>query len=192
MNQPGFSYDLADEGGASRRFWMDEAPLSRTFSKAIPARAADLLDVVGAIYAADRQSKRCFQGVATGQRRINIRLAVREPEPWSSPELISKLRELLSWISGDIWTIEFAKRKDVYDLNKSEGFLFNLPLRPPRHGLSVQRRPRLFGRIGATRSEFARWLPYPGVRPHPSPTGLPTEYPGTAGQGYMWMGIPRG
>ena len=59
---------------------MDEASLSRTFSKAIPARAADLLDVVGAIYAADRQSKRCFQGVATGQRRINIRLAVREPE----------------------------------------------------------------------------------------------------------------
>ena len=131
MNQSVFYYDLADEGEASRRFWMDEASLSRTFSKAIPARAADLLDVVGAIYAADRQSKRCFQGVATGQRRINIRLAVREPEPWSSPELISKLRDLLSWISGDVWTIEFAKRKGVYDLNKSEGFLFSLPLRPP-------------------------------------------------------------
>ena len=131
MNQSVFYYDLADESGGSRRFWMYEAPLSRTFSKAIPARAADLLDVVGTIYAADRQSKRCFQGVATGQRRINIRLAVREPEPWSSPELISKLRELLSWISGDVWTIEFAKRKGVYDLNKSEGFLFNLPLRPP-------------------------------------------------------------
>ena len=58
-------------------------------------------------------------------------MAVREPEPWSSPELISKLRELLWWISGDVWTIEFAKRKGVYDLNKSEGFLFNLPLRPP-------------------------------------------------------------
>ena len=66
MNQLGFSYDLADEGEASRRFWMDEASLSRTFSKAIPARAADLLDVVGAIYAADRQSKRCFQGDCHG------------------------------------------------------------------------------------------------------------------------------
>ena len=131
MNQPGFSYDLAGEGGAGRRFWMDESPLSRTFSKTIPTPAADLLDVAGAIYAADRQSKRCFRGVATGQRRINVRMAVREPEPWSSPELVSKLQELLSWISGDVWTIEFVKRKDAYELHKSEGFLFNLPLRPP-------------------------------------------------------------
>ena len=131
MNQPGFSYDLADEGGASRRFWMDEAPLSRTFSKAISTRAADLLDVVGAIYAADRQSKRCFRGTATGQRRINVRMAVRDPSLWSSPKLVSKLLKLLSWVSGDHWTFEFDERNDVCDLDKSENFLFNLPLRTP-------------------------------------------------------------
>ena len=131
MNLPSFSYDLADEGGDSRRFWMDEAPLSRTFSKAISARAADLLDVAGAIYAADRQSKRCFRGAATGQRRINVHMAVRDPGLWSSPKLVSKLLKLLSWISGDVWTFEFDERNDVCDLDKSETFLFNLPLRPP-------------------------------------------------------------
>ena len=131
MNQPGFSYDLVDEGGTSRRFWMDEAPLSRTFSKAVSTRAADLLDVAGAIYAADRQSKRCFRGTSMGQRSINVRMAVREPGLWSSPKLVSKLLKLLSWISGDIWTFEFYERNDVCDLDKPENFLFNLPLRPP-------------------------------------------------------------
>ena len=131
MNQPSFSYDLADEGGASRRFWMDEAPLSRTFSKAISTRAADLLDVAGAIYAADRQSKRCFRGTATGQRRINVHMAVRDPGLWSSPKLVSKLLKLLSWISGDVWTFEFDERNDVCDPDKSENFLFDLSLRPP-------------------------------------------------------------
>ena len=131
MNQPIFSYDLADGGGASRRFWMDEAPLSRTFSKAISTRAADLLDVAGAIYAADRQSKRCFRGTATGQRRINVHMAVRDPGLWSSPKVECKLLKLLSWISGDVWTFEFDERNDVCDLDKSERFLFNLPLRPP-------------------------------------------------------------
>ena len=32
--------------------------------------------------------------------------------------------------------------------------------------------------------------PYPGVRPHPSQTGLSTAYPGTTDQGCMWTEFP--
>ena len=91
-----------------------------------------MLDVFGAVYAADRRSKRCFQGVATGQRRIAIRMPVREPELWTSPELAARLRELLSWVSEDVWDIEFVRRNPVLEQDSSQGFLLDTLSRIPR------------------------------------------------------------
>ena len=134
MSSAAFSYDFTNpenvpEAGPS--FWMGQNGLVCTFSRALPRRAADMLDVFGAVYAADRRSKRCFQGVATGQRRICIRMPVREPELWTSPELAARLREMLSWISEDVWDIEFVRRNPVPEGDSRQGFLLDTPLEPP-------------------------------------------------------------
>ena len=94
MSAATFSYDFTGHGTgpeSGRSFWMSQNSLTRAFSLAPPPRAADLLDVFGAVSAADRRSKRCFRGVATGQRRICIQMPVREPEVWTSPELVTRL-----------------------------------------------------------------------------------------------------
>ena len=125
MNPAPFSYDFTNPGNvpeAGRSFWMVQNGLVSTFSRALPRRAADMLDVFGAVYAADRRSKRCFRGVATGRRRIGIRIPVRETELWTSPELSAHLRELLSWVSGDVWDIEFVHRNPVPELEARQGF----------------------------------------------------------------------
>ena len=118
-----------------------------------------MLDVFGAVYAADRRSKRCFQGVATGQRRICIRIPVREPELWTSPELAARLREMLSWISEDVWDIEFVRRNPVPEGDSRQGFLLDTPPRTPGNGLPVQRRTGLPGRPGAACPGLARRVP---------------------------------
>ena len=88
MSASVFSYDFTELGNGSETgcsFWMSQQNLVRPFSRALPRRAADLLDVFGAVYAADRGSKRCFRGVATGQRMQILRCPVREPGIWTSP-----------------------------------------------------------------------------------------------------------
>ena len=134
MSAVAFSYDFTDDrdetsGGCS--FWARQDGLVRAFSRALPHRAADLLDVLGAVYTADRRSKRCFNGVVTGQRRISIRLPVREPELWSSPESEVRLREFLSWVSGDVWAFEFTRQHPVLGNDHRQGFLFEVPLKAP-------------------------------------------------------------
>ena len=134
MSAATFTYDFTDPGNgpeSSRSFWMSQNSLVRAFSRTPPPRAADLLDVFGAVYAADRRSKRCFKGVATGQRRICIRMPVREPELWTSPELATRLRELLSWVSEDVWTLEFVRRIPVLEQTSMQGFLMDIPVKPP-------------------------------------------------------------
>ena len=134
MNPATFSYDFTNPGNvpeASHSFWMGQDGLVCTFSRELPWCAADMLDVFGAVYAADRRSKRCFKGVATGQRQIGIRIPVRELELWTSPELTARLRELLSWVSEDVWDIEFVRRNPVPERDYSQGFLMDIPLEPP-------------------------------------------------------------
>ena len=134
MSAVTFGYDFTDNrdeasGGCS--FWARQDGLVRVFSRALPDRAADLLDVLGAVYTADRRSKRCFNGAATGQRRISIRMPVSEPELWSSPESEVRLRELLSWVSGDVWAFEFTRQHSVRSKGDRQGFLFGVPLEAP-------------------------------------------------------------
>ena len=134
MSATTFSYDFTEPENvpeAGRSFWMIQNSLVCTFSRALPRRAADLLDVFGAVYAADRRSKRCFRGVATGQRRIFIRIPVREPGLWTSPELATRLGELLAWVGEDVWDIEFVRRNSVLEQDSNQGFLMDVPLESP-------------------------------------------------------------
>ena len=134
MTATTFEYDFTktrDWLSQGCSFWSRDEILSEAFSRVLPDCAADLMDVMGAVYAADRRSKRIFNGTATGQRRIGIRIPVRDPEAWSSPELVISLRKLLSWVSGDVWDLEFTGRARAKGLEGGQGFLFEVPLEAP-------------------------------------------------------------
>ena len=47
-------------------YWLDGQRLSRAFCQAIPSNLADLLDIVMAVYAADRRSRREFKRGSVG------------------------------------------------------------------------------------------------------------------------------
>ena len=71
-------------------YWLNGQRLSRAFCRALHASLADLLDVVMAVYAADRRSSRNYSRAAAGHRNISIRIGVRNPGLWSSAEVVQK------------------------------------------------------------------------------------------------------
>ncbi len=130
MNTSPFTYDFASQPLPDREegFWLDGKQMSHAFCEALQPEVADLLEVALAIYAADRRSVRDYRGENTGFRHIQVRIGVRDLALWSDGAVAQSLHELLSWLSGDDWSVEFARRESVPMLAESEQFLF--PLHP--------------------------------------------------------------
>ena len=98
MKQRHYEYDFIAGSNPEEldgSYWMNGERLTRSFCQELPAGLADLLDIVMAVYAADRRSRRDFSGTSTGQRRIHVRIGVREPGPWNESEVAHKLQGLL-------------------------------------------------------------------------------------------------
>ena len=130
MKQRHFEYDFMAGSNPEEldgSYWMNGERLTRSFCQELPAGLADLLDIVMAVYAADRRSPRDFSGTSTGQRRIHVRIGVREPGPWNESEVAHKLQGLLYWLSEDEWSFQFLKRQTDPSPAESECFLFRFP-----------------------------------------------------------------
>ena len=117
--------------GLDSTCWMNGENLSRPFSQVLPGNAADLLDLALAIYAADRSSQRDFKQQNTGQRRIVVRLGLRNPDLWTAPGTASRLQEFLYWLSGDEWSFRLDERRAVQTPAECGAFLFKIPPEPP-------------------------------------------------------------
>lgn len=127
-----YTYDFAQQPvGQPAQYWLDGERLSRAFCAVLPSRMADLLDLAIAVYTADRMSPRDFRRERTGQRRIHLRLPVREPSRWADADVLDRLHDLLSWLSEDVWSFEFVTRHGPPWSVESQGFLFRLPPDPP-------------------------------------------------------------
>ena len=111
-------------------YWLDGQRLSWAFCRALPADLADLLDVVMAVYAADRRSRRDFRGAAAGQRSISVRVGVRNPGLWATTKVAHQLEELLHWLTEDEWVFEFATRHAVRLLRSPIAFSSSCRLTP--------------------------------------------------------------
>ena len=129
-----YSYDFADQVQPvelDSYYWLNGQRLSRAFCRALRASLADLLDIVMAVYAADRRSPRSFKGAAAGHRRISVRIGVRNPGLWSAGGMAERLHDLLYWLSEDEWSLHFVQRLAAPSAAESENFLFQMPPRDP-------------------------------------------------------------
>lgn len=133
MNASPFTYDFTTQPSPDRDegFWVDGKRISRAFCSALPSDTADLLEVAMCIYTADRRSVRNYVGAHTGMRRIQIRIGVRNLCLWSGSEVVRRLNELLSWLSGDVWSVDFVRREAEPMTSESDPYLFSLPVEQP-------------------------------------------------------------
>ena len=85
----------------------------------------DALDISMAGYTADRRSLReRRKKTSTGQRNIEIKVAVREPQVWERHEVKEELHRLFEWMSGDCWTIELIPCRGLKEEDIGQEYLF--------------------------------------------------------------------
>jgi 7-cyano-7-deazaguanine synthase in queuosine biosynthesis len=99
--------------GSKQNIRLEPIAISRGLAEGIPDRMLDLLDIASYVFAADRltaRGGRVGHGMGPDWRRdLRFRIAVREPDHWSSPELVLALKDLLGFMSEDDYSFAFEK-----------------------------------------------------------------------------------
>jgi hypothetical protein len=90
--------------------------------------AADLLEIAAMAYSADRlvasPSERERSDRSGWGRKLWLEIPVRDPNLWNS--IAEQLTDLLGWLTGDEWTVDFTQLADgAGPLDSQQGFLFD-------------------------------------------------------------------
>jgi hypothetical protein len=87
--------------------------------RSLPSVLADLVDVATYVFVADQLVSRGGETApglgADWRRNLRFVIPVREPDRWSSPELIAKLQNLLGFMSEDNFKFEFVSGAGWFD-----------------------------------------------------------------------------
>lgn len=97
-------------------------------SRALPALAADLLEIAASIHAIDRlvprPTERQRPAGAVWARSLWADIPVREPDRWR--QQIPLLSQLLHWLTDDDWSVEFSQlQSGAGVLDTPQQFLFD-------------------------------------------------------------------
>jgi 7-cyano-7-deazaguanine synthase in queuosine biosynthesis len=68
----------------------------------------DLMLIAAAVEYCDRRLHRPALGWA---RRFELRIPVHEPDRWSAPAVSDALHDALNFLTGDVWSINFTRRR---------------------------------------------------------------------------------
>jgi 7-cyano-7-deazaguanine synthase in queuosine biosynthesis len=100
----------------TREFLWRPRPLESSFDTSLSPRLeelgdldplhADLVRLGICVYLADRTSPRPRRG---WERELELDVGVSDPDPWSQEA--APLEDLLAFLTGDVWTLTFTKRR---------------------------------------------------------------------------------
>ena len=123
-----YQYDFTQEspGGIDHvQYYLRSKRIEQPFMRRLMPVERDALDISMAGYTADRRSLReRRKKTSTGQRNIEIKVAVREPQVWERHEVKEELHRLFEWMSGDCWTIELIPCRGLKEEDIGQEYLF--------------------------------------------------------------------
>ena len=125
--KPCLAIHVTEPGVRTRKGWLGcqigkqvefstESLESYFFAQWEPA-AYDALLIAAAVEFGDRTQRR---PAYTWQREFELRIPVHDPDRWNQKRVTDALHDVLDFLTGDVWRIEFYKR--------------NLPTNEPRQG----------------------------------------------------------
>lgn len=88
---------------------IDAQNLERYLFRSDDARLADLTALLSAVRYADRAKRR--ELTKCWARHIEVEVAVSDPPFWKRDELQSALTDTLAFLTGDVWSFKFARRR---------------------------------------------------------------------------------
>jgi 7-cyano-7-deazaguanine synthase in queuosine biosynthesis len=100
--------------------------LAEASGTTLPPIVADLVEVAGAIHVVDRSVRRPSptSGNGSWSRQLQVVLGVRRPDVWNSSGVSSLLVDLLTWLTDDVWTLNFVPRQAPAVAAECVQFLF--------------------------------------------------------------------
>lgn len=108
---------------------VEDQGIALAFGTTLPPHLADLLDIAVAAYVADRLCVRRPRSAARGaadelwQRRMTIRLPLRDPAVWSAGRR-QRVESLLGFLTDDAWSLQFTPERPKLRLSEMQGSLF--------------------------------------------------------------------
>lgn len=107
-------------------------PLLRLPSK----RCLDLLRIAAGVHIVDRIAKRKKRKEnEEGTRRLHLSFEVQEPDFWASPYVEHLIREILTFLTDDDWSIDFAKLGHVGNQGHQDFLDIPRPFQPSHAAL---------------------------------------------------------
>ena len=117
-----FSIEVQDvEASESKTFYagtdLDFSLSERALFECVPQfpsrRILDLLRIASSVFFADRIVKRKRRGgPASWPRRMSLSIEVSEPDFWKDQSNYDQLVDVLSFVSGDSWSLNFDRHAD--------------------------------------------------------------------------------
>jgi len=120
-------------GHGKEMIHLDAKTISEKMVQKIPDNLRDLLEIATYVYCGDQCVSRGgtaeFEYGEKWNRRLHFEIPVRNYDFWASLDIVHKLKEILSFASGDTYSFHFHKMKggqepDFLDLGKDEGASF--------------------------------------------------------------------
>lgn len=98
---------------------LDDSQLPRISFCQLPSLYADLIDLAVAVHIADRYAI----GRVDLPRRLNVQLALRNPELFAQSSVTDRLRQVLFWYTADQWDFVFTPRQATGRMSELQEFL---------------------------------------------------------------------
>ena len=119
---------------------VDYTDTELTLFRYLPDLEKDFIDVAMAAYVADRVTPRSPEHphhwvTAMTGRELELFVPVRIPEVWEQDRVRRALETTLSYMTGDVWNINFCPREGDPVQSNPELLRFEVPLRNPFVGL---------------------------------------------------------
>lgn len=108
---------------------IDDSQIAELLGRTVPPKVADLVEVAEAVQFVDRMNRRpgWLSAGESWSRELRLVIGVRQPERWRRAVVVEQLIELLTWLTDDVWDIEFTLRSGQARLSERLQFLFPFP-----------------------------------------------------------------
>jgi hypothetical protein len=85
----------------------------RLESYACQERQPIVLDMINVLAAVEYADRSCRRSTASWAREIHLKIPVFESSTWLKQEVSDSLFDVISFLTGDVWDIEFVQREDA-------------------------------------------------------------------------------
>jgi 7-cyano-7-deazaguanine synthase in queuosine biosynthesis len=89
-------------------YYVNDDAVSKLLGSSLDAVSADLVDVAAAIHIADRLAVREHRAPEEWKRQFKIQVPVRCLSDWRRNEVAESLGDVLSFLTGDEWDVQFS------------------------------------------------------------------------------------